>query len=118
LVCNNREQPKKGGLYMKKRAYICMYQSYRDIFKLLSNEKVGQLVKDMMQYAEDGTAPEYGDELIYLWPVFQSQMDRDMEKYDKRCQLNRENGKKGGRPKSEDAPEEYWSSSLKNRMVF
>lgn len=103
---------------MKKRAYICMYQSYRDIFTLLSNEKAGQLVKDMFRYAEDGTTPVYQDELMYLWPVFQSQMDRDMEKYDQRCQRNRENGKKGGRPKLEESPEKFWPDPARNRMVL
>lgn len=104
---------------MKKRAYICMYQSYRDIFKLLSNEKAGQLVKDMLQYAEDGTTPSYQDELLYLWPMLQSQMDRDMEKYEKRCQVNRENGKKGGRPKlAEEPTESFWADPGKNRLAF
>lgn len=104
---------------MKKRAYICMYLSYWDIFKLLTNEKAGQLVKDMFQYAEDGTVPAYQDELMYLWPMLQSQMDRDMDKYEKRCQINRENGRKGGRPKLEEEPvEHFWADPMKNRMAF
>ena len=83
---------------MAQMPYICLYISYLDSFRDLSDAALGKLMRAMLQYALTGEAPKLTGPARILWPIVQSQMDRDKEKYRDRCETNRINGAKGGRP--------------------
>lgn len=60
----------------------------------------------LIDYSESGVVPELDGISMMAFSFIQSQMDRDSKKYENRCSSNRENGKKGGRPKKENDTEE------------
>ena len=55
----------------------------------------------MIDYSEFGKHPELDDITNMAFSFISMQMDRDSEAYKDKCNINRENGKKGGRPKKE-----------------
>lgn len=83
---------------MAQMPYICLYLSYLDSFQGLPDAALGKLVRAMLQYAATGEIPQLTGPARILWPMIRSQMDRDREKYRDRCETNRINGAKGGRP--------------------
>lgn len=88
-------------------SYLKLFFSFREEIELLTMEERGRLLTAMLDYAQTGALPGdllTGSERI-LFPVCRQRIDRDGEAYDRKCQLNRANGAKGGRP-------------AKNRTVF
>lgn len=60
----------------------------------------------LIDYSESGVVPELDGISMMAFSFIQSQMNRDSKKYENRCSSNRENGKKGGRPKKENDSKE------------
>ena len=73
-----------------------------EILENLNNEQAGKLFKAIKQYQEDQTIIEEDQLIKIALSPFVSQFKRDKEKYDNICKRNRENGKNGGRPKTEE----------------
>lgn len=73
-----------------------------EILESLNNEQAGKLFKAIKQYQEDQTIIEEDQLIKVALSPFISQFKRDKEKYDNICKRNRENGKNGGRPKTEE----------------
>ena len=91
---------------MKQKSSFLIYHEYREPLKLLTDEQRGQLLVALIDYSESGVVPELDGISMMAFSFIQSQMDRDSKKYENRCSSNRENGKKGGRPKKENDTEE------------
>lgn len=91
---------------MKQKSSFLIYHEYREPLKLLTDEQRGQLLMALIDYSESGVVPELDGISMMAFSFIQSQMDRDSKKYENRCSSNRENGKKGGRPKKENDTEE------------
>lgn len=91
---------------MKQKSSFLIYHEYREPLKLLTDEQRGQLLMALIDYSESGVVPELDGISMMAFSFIQSQMDRDSKKYENRCSSNRENGKKGGRPKKENDLEE------------
>lgn len=91
---------------MKQKNSFLIYHEYREPLKLLTDEQRGQLLMALIDYSESGVVPELDGISMMAFSFIQSQMDRDSKKYENRCSSNRENGKKGGRPKKANALEE------------
>ena len=83
---------------MEKLTYVCLYLDYLESFQGLSDAAVGKLARAMLQYCNTGETSRLTGPAGILWPSIRSQMDRDMKKYQERCETNRINGAKGGRP--------------------
>lgn len=98
---------------MQKNSFL-IYHEYREHLKLLTDEQRGQLLMALIDYSEAGEIPELDGITQMAFSFIRSQMDRDNEKYESRVVANRENGKKGGRPKKPKGNEE----NPKNPMVF
>ena len=60
----------------------------------MSDEDLGKLFRGMIDYFVEGKCPRFTDGLKFAFIPIQQQMDRDAEKYEKRCEKNRENVKK------------------------
>ena len=99
---------------MKQKSSFLIYHEYREPLKLLTDEQRGQLLMALIDYSESGVVSELDGISMMAFSFIQSQMDRDSKKYENRCSSNRENGKKGGRPKKENDSEE----NPKNPMGF
>lgn len=98
---------------MKQKSSFLIYHEYREPLKLLTDEQRGQLLMALIDYSESGVVPELDGISMMAFSFIQSQMDRDSKKYENRCSSNRENGKKGGRPKKENDLEENPKKPIK-----
>lgn len=78
----------------KEQKGFIVYGDIQDVLKELDDEQVAQLFRGMVNYFVDGKAPKFTGVLKFVWIPIKQHMDRDAEKYEKRCEKNRENAKK------------------------
>ena len=83
---------------MSEIPYVCLYRSYLESVAPFSEAERGRLLTAMLVYAVRGEEVRLPGNERYLWPTIKSQIDRDAAAYRERCEKNRDNGKKGGRP--------------------
>lgn len=75
-----------------------LYQEYEQYLSFLSDEEAGQLFRALFIFSK-GEKPDIKSPAVGIaYTAITNQMARDREKYEKKVQTNRENGKKGGRP--------------------
>jgi uncharacterized phage protein (TIGR02220 family) len=83
----------------KGKKSFTAYCDWIDTFEPLTNEEAGKLIKHLLFYVNDKN-PITEDRLInLLFSPLKSTLKRDLEKWLKRCESNKTNGSKGGRPK-------------------
>lgn len=75
-----------------------LYNDYINHVGLLSDEDAGRLFKAILAYANGQEVEALGGVAEMAFSFISAQMDRDKQAYDNRCEANRANGKKGGRP--------------------
>lgn len=85
---------------MDKNSFL-IYLDYEEQFNLLSNEEIGILIKSIMKYEKTREVPQLEGILKMAFSFIKTQLDRDREKYQAKCEKNKENGRRGGRPKQE-----------------
>ena len=68
----------------------------------LNDAERGRLFTACLQYSMTGIEPELHGNERFIFPTIQSQIDRDREKYDRKCEKNRENGTRGGQANAAD----------------
>lgn len=84
---------------MKKNGFVLYAQQYESV-KHLSLEEKGRLFDAIFQYHILETIPEDLPPVVAMALSFiRTSMDIDYGKYLKRVEANRDNGKRGGRPK-------------------
>lgn len=86
---------------MDKNSFL-IYLDYEEQFNLLTDEQIGQLMRAIIKYEKSGEIPKLDGMLQMAFSFIKTQLDRDREKYNKKCEKNRENAKRGGRPKKEE----------------
>ena len=81
---------------------VIFYQEQVDICRRhLSAEQFGRLMYALFEI-DNGEDPDVDDDIIMAFEFMSLQKRLDKEKYEAKCKRNRENGKKGGRPKKEE----------------
>ena len=86
---------------------IVIYKDYLEYLSFLSREEKGRVMEALMEYAFLEKEPELSDKAaMIVFAIMKNQLDRDREKYEKKCETNRKNGAYGGRPQKADAPKE------------
>lgn len=88
----------KGESKMDKNSFL-IYLDYEEQFNLLTDEQVGQLIRAIMKYEKTKEEPNLDGMLKMAFSFIKTQLDRDREKYEEKCEKNRQNGFRGGRPK-------------------
>jgi hypothetical protein len=83
-----------------KQGFV-LYRNYQDTVKELTDEQAGRLLKAILAHVNGSELPALGDAERIAFSFIKSQLAVDSKKYEQRCIANRENGKKGGRPKKE-----------------
>lgn len=71
-----------------------------EIVDRLSNEEAGQLFKALYKYSADGETPKFNStapDIAFL--TFRKDIDYNVKEYERRIEINRANGRKGGAPK-------------------
>ena len=88
---------------MGNKGSFVFYTEYREHLSMLPPEQVGELMFALMDYQETGEVPDLpkGSALAMCFSFIKKRMDKDNSKYEERCERNRFNGKKGGRPTKE-----------------
>ena len=89
---------------MDKSSFL-IYLDYEEQFNLLTDEQIGQLMRAIIKYERTREIPQLNGIVKMAFSFIKTQLDRDREKYQARCEKNRENAKKGGRPKKEKQTE-------------
>lgn len=82
-------------------SYIIIYTEALETWRNLTDEEVGQLVRAMMEYKRTGTVPELSGGAHFVFPLMQSQIDRETAAYQAKVDRLRANGARGGRPKKD-----------------
>jgi len=81
-----------------KKSFL-LYCDQAEIFKKLPDDKAAQLIRHIFAYVNDEN-PECDDLLLQIaFEPIKQQLKRDLDKYEDRCDVNKTNGAKGGRPK-------------------
>ena len=81
------------------KSSFLIYLDYKEQFELLSDEELGRLLRAIMLYEETGEITELSGMLKMAFSFIKTQLDKDRQKYEDKCEKNRENAKRGGRPK-------------------
>lgn len=100
---------------MEKASFL-MYLDYEEQFNIMTDEQIGQLMRAIIKYEKTGEVPSLDGVLKMAFSFIKTQLDRDREKYQARCEKNRENAKKGGRPKKEEKQKEKSKSEKTERF--
>lgn len=86
-----------------KNSFV-FYHSYEEQIKMLNGDEVKELVLAMINYDRDGETPKFNGILQMAFSFIKTNLDIDLEKYEKICERNKKNGLKGGRPKNPKNP--------------
>lgn len=78
--------------------YVKLFGDLSATIDLLSDAEAGRLLKSLMHYINDQEDELLGQEKL-VFAMLKSQIDRDSASYAAFADKQRENGKKGGRPK-------------------
>ena len=83
--------------------YLKVWTNFREVMEPLNFEEKGRLFESMLVYAESGQEPDdlEGNER-FVWPTAK----RDIDMAVQFRETKRQNGSKGGRPKTKDNQEE------------
>lgn len=87
------------------KSSFLIYLDYKEQFELLSDEELGRLLRAIMLYEESEEITELDGMLKMAFSFIKTQLDKDRQKYEDKCEKNRENAKRGGRPKKANALE-------------
>ncbi len=79
------------------REYFCAYHSYLAAIEPLDDEERGRLFTALLIYSHTGDASELTGNERFVFPTMRDQIDRDLKKYQAKCERNRINGSKGGK---------------------
>ena len=83
-----------------KKSFVLYNDLYKQ-FSLLSMEERGALITAIFEYAVNGQVfTDLTPMAQMAFSFIQDALDRDRAAYEATCRKNRENGKKGGRPKT------------------
>lgn len=77
-----------------------LYQNYEHQFEMLSMPRRGELIMAIFEYARTGVVPTGLSKLVAMaFSAIKDTLDRDRAHYLEICEINRQNGSRGGRPK-------------------
>ena len=86
---------------MAKESFL-LYHGYYEPIKSLSLEDKGMLFDAIFQYSMHAIEPSNTARIFMAFQFFKNQIDQDTKKYGKIVERNQKNGKKGGRPETEN----------------
>lgn len=86
---------------IKKPSFLVYYDNEVIVLRL-PDEEAGKLFKSLFPYGREKIKPDFDKSpaLAMAFDILSMAIDRDKEKYVKRCDANRKNGRKGGLAKA------------------
>lgn len=102
------QENERSTVAMSDKKSFVFYTEYREHLEMLPPEQIGELMLALIDYQETGEVPDLpkGSALAMCFSFIKKRMDKDNIKYEEKCERNKENGKKGGRPAKEPVIEE------------
>ena len=73
------------------REYFNAYHSYLKSIDPLNDAERGRLFTALLFYSSTGKEPELRGNERFIFPMMREQIDRDCDKYNKKCESNRQN---------------------------
>lgn len=94
------QENERSTVAMSDKKSFVFYTEYREHLEMLPPEQIGELMLALIDYQETGEVPDLpkGSALAMCFSFIKKRMDKDNIKYEEKCERNRSNGKKGGRP--------------------
>lgn len=83
---------------MNRKSFV-VYCSWEDMLKVLTTEEQGRFFMALIEYEKYGVLPTNDPKIEMAFGLVKSKLDEDIVSYSLQCQVNSENGKKGGRPR-------------------
>lgn len=88
---------------MERRAFL-MYAEWHPLLTGMTDEQAGKLIKAIYAY-QKGEEYEITDALLLgVFQMIKAKFDADRKLYEEKCEKNRANGAKGGRPRKQEEP--------------
>lgn len=83
------------------QSYIKLFFSFSQETSALTDAEIGRIVRQMLAYAENGDTDSIlaGNER-FLFPVYKTQIDRDVDRYSAVSELRATSGRAGGRKRA------------------
>lgn len=97
---------------MADKTSFVMHFMWGDIFENLPKEKAGELIQAIYRYQRTGSVAIGDPVLSAVFEMIKVKMDEDGEKYRKKVRANQENGRKGGRPKTQNNPVGFFETQM------
>lgn len=94
--------------------YIKIFADTGATVDMLSDAEAGRLLKALLHYNTSGKEDSLPGQERLIFAMLKAQIERDNNSYATKCEANRENGKKGGRPKNPTKANGF----LEKRTVF
>ena len=88
---------------MTKESFL-IYKSFYEPVKELPNEDLGELFRALFEYQINGIEPTNTNRIYMAFQFFKNQFRLDEIKYEKIVNRNKLNGSKGGRPETQNNP--------------
>jgi hypothetical protein len=96
-----------------KKSFL-FYQSWKTQIDILDDSELRKFINNLISYHDDGEVVLESKEDKLLWNGVLPALELNNLKYQKTIERNRENGKKGGRPKKEAAETEKPNGFIEN----
>ena len=81
-----------------------MYPEVLDSLEELTNEEIGIMIRLICKWNKGEEVKPNGSLEKYVWSTIHPKLESNKESYQNIIDRNRVNGKKGGRPKTQDNP--------------
>ena len=81
----------------KRDSVIFYHSQVNKCRKHMTSDQFGRLMEALFDF-DEGLEPQVDDDIALAFELLSLQNEIDREKYEKKCQKNRENAKKGGAP--------------------
>ena len=104
---------------MNDKNSFVLYTNFHTQFAMLPAEDRGNLILAIFEYEATGEVKIPLTPLPALaFSFIKDTLDRDRASYEEKCERNRENGKKGGRPRKDDTPQKTVGFSEKPKKPY
>lgn len=84
-----------------RKAFL-LYYNWLEALEALDPAERWKTLTALAEYSRYGVIPELEGAAAMLFKLLKPVIDSDNEKYEDRCRVNAENGRKGGRPRKQD----------------
>lgn len=100
-----------------KKSFILYAENINQI-SLLSDEEAGKIFKAVLTYAGTGEITHFDDRLLQIiFTIFQSQIDRNSEKWEETRKKRAEAGKKGGKQNQANQANASFAKQIKQNQA-